>query len=51
MLKTLEEIIDGKAFVGFGVAGNQAEHLAQAGEANDFKDVVALENVLFRALS
>lgn len=44
MLKTLEEFIGVKAFVGFGVAGNQAEHLAQAGEANDFRDVVALEN-------
>jgi len=41
---TLDEITEGKNWVGLGIAGNQAEHLDQAGEADDFKDVVALEN-------
>ncbi|WP_105044263.1 DUF5718 family protein [Rubritalea profundi] len=41
---TLDEITQGQDWVGLGIAGNQAEHLAQAGEADDFKEVVALEN-------
>lgn len=43
-MKTLAEITKGQNWVGLGIAGNQAEHLNQAGEADDFKDVVALEN-------
>lgn len=43
-ITTLEEITNGQQWVGLGIAGNQAEHLDQAGEAEDFKDVVALEN-------
>lgn len=41
---TLSEITNKQDWVGLGIAGNQAEHLDQAGEADDFKDVVALEN-------
>ena len=41
---TLDEITQGQNWVGLGIAGNQAEHLVQAGEADDFKEVVALEN-------
>ena len=41
---TLDEITQGQDWVGLGIAGNQAEHLVQAGEADDFKEVVALEN-------
>jgi hypothetical protein len=41
---TLEEITDGQTWVGLGIAGNQAEHLDQAGETEDFKDVIAPEN-------
>lgn len=41
---TLDEITQGEDWVGLGIAGNQAEHLVQAGEADDFKEVVALEN-------
>lgn len=43
-MKTLVEITNGQDWVGLGIAGNQAEHLNQAGEAEDFKDVVAFEN-------
>jgi len=32
-----------KEFIGFGVAGNFAHHLVQAGEASDFVDVVTKE--------
>jgi hypothetical protein len=32
-----------KEFIGFGVAGNFAHHLVQAGEASDFLDVVTKE--------
>lgn len=32
-----------KEFIGFGVAGNFAHHLVQAGEANDFVNVKTLE--------
>lgn len=41
---SLDVITNGQDWVGLGIAGNQAEHLDQAGEADDFKDVVALEN-------
>jgi len=41
---TLKEITEGKTWVGLGIAGNQAGHLGQAGEADDFKDVVSDEN-------
>ena len=43
-LVTLNEITHGQDWVGLGIAGNQAEHLVQAGEADDFKEIVALEN-------
>ena len=43
-MKSLKDVTDGQSWVGLGIAGNQAEHLNQAGEADDFKDVVALEN-------
>ncbi|MFC4994247.1 DUF5718 family protein [Rubritalea tangerina] len=43
-MKSLSDIISNNDWVGLGIAGNQAEHLDQAGEADDFKDVVALEN-------
>ena len=39
-----KDIIKEETWVGLGIAGNQAEHLEQAGEADDFKDVVALAN-------
>lgn len=41
---TLQEVTKGADWVGLGIAGNQADHLNQAGEANDFKDVVAPDN-------
>lgn len=41
---TLDEVTHGQDWVGLGIAGNQAEHLVQAGEADDFKEVIALEN-------
>ncbi|MFC5051981.1 DUF5718 family protein [Rubritalea spongiae] len=41
---TLSELTNNQNWVGLGIAGNQAEHLNQAGEADDFKEVVALEN-------
>lgn len=43
-MKSLADITKSNDWVGLGIAGNQAEHLDQAGEADDFKDVVALEN-------
>jgi len=42
-LLKLEEITKGQLWIGLGVAGNQAGHLAQAGEATDFKDVISEE--------
>ncbi|PAF51245.1 DUF5718 family protein [Helicobacter sp. 13S00477-4] len=33
-----------KEYLGFGVAGNFANHLEQAGESNDFSDIVADED-------
>ena len=46
MMKTvsLDEITRGESWIGLGIAGNQAGHLSQAGEAGDFTDVVAEEN-------
>lgn len=46
MMKTLSlsEITQGDDWVGLGIAGNQAEHLDQAGEADDFKDIDSLDN-------
>ncbi|WP_051083272.1 DUF5718 family protein [Rubritalea marina] len=41
---TLSKLTNNEAWIGLGIAGNQAEHLDQAGEANDFKEVVAPEN-------
>ncbi len=41
---TLSAITAGKTWVGLGIAGNQAEHLDQAGEAEDFKDIVTQDN-------
>lgn len=41
---TLDEVTHGQDWVGLGIAGNQAEHLVQAGEDDDFKEVIALEN-------
>lgn len=41
---TLKAITKGENWIGFGIAGNQAEHLNQAGEAEDFKEITAPEN-------
>lgn len=41
---TLNQLIEGNSWIGLGVAGNQPGHLGQAGEADDFKDIAALEN-------
>ena len=38
---TLTEITRGETWIGLGIAGNQAGHLDQAGEAGDFKNVAA----------
>jgi len=40
---TLKEITESKSWIGLGIAGNQAGHLNQAGETNDFKNVVTEE--------
>ena len=41
---TLSEITKGGQWIGLGIAGNQAGHLNQAGEAEDFKDIVVVEH-------
>jgi len=41
---TLTEITGNDQWIGLGIAGNQAGHLNQAGEAEDFKHVTAEEN-------
>ncbi|MGJ8672424.1 DUF5718 family protein [Rubritalea sp.] len=43
-LTTLSDLTNGQDWIGLGIAGNQAEHLDQAGEADDFKEVIAPEN-------
>lgn len=44
-LTSLKEITRGELWVGFGIAGNQAGHLNQAGETDDFMNVAVEENV------
>jgi len=41
---TLTEITKGEEWIGLGIAGNQAGHLNQAGEADDFKNIAADEH-------
>lgn len=41
---TLDQITEAKPWIGLGIAGNQPGHLGQAGEADDFKDIIALES-------
>lgn len=43
-LTTLKKLTQGHDWVGLGIAGNQAEHLDQAGEAGDFLQVDAPDN-------
>lgn len=43
-LQTFKELVGDNEWMGLGIAGNQADHLNQAGETNDFKNVDALEN-------
>ena len=43
-MTTLHSLTNGASWIGIGIAGNQAGHLNQAGEANDFLNVKALEN-------
>lgn len=43
-LVSFGELLGAKKWVGLGIAGNQAEHLDQAGEAEDFKDVISQGN-------
>jgi len=40
----LQQILESKSWVGLGIAGNQAGHLQQAGEAQDFVKVHVAEN-------
>lgn len=42
---SLQEITKGQDWVGLGIAGNQAGHLGQAGEANDFAHLSVPDNV------
>ena len=41
---TLTEITKGEEWIGLGIAGNQAGHLNQAGEADDFKAIAVDEH-------
>ncbi len=41
---TLSEITREGTWIGLGIAGNQAGHLGEAGEADDFKNIAADEN-------
>ena len=43
-ITTLDLLTNGADWVGLGIAGNQAEHLDQAGEADDFLQVEAPDN-------
>jgi hypothetical protein len=43
-LPTLNELLQNQNFIGLGIAGNQAEHLDQAGEADDFKEIITQGN-------
>ncbi len=43
-LLSFEDITNGQQWIGLGIAGNQAGHLAQAGESDDFKDVLSTDD-------